>query len=91
MEKTVAGWWEKLDREHLRKSLEKVNRNIRTKGILGTRVSELYLPMGELLTGYAYGEFYDWDLYFENIYMAYFGVAKYCRNNVEAFLDQQLA
>ena len=66
MEKTVAGWWEKLDREHLRKSLEKVNRNIRTKGILGTRVSELYLPMGELLTGYAYGEFYDWDLYFEN-------------------------
>lgn len=90
MEKTVAAWWEKLDQEHMRKSLERVNRNIRTKGILGTRVSELYLPMGELLTGYAYGEFYDWDLYFENIYMAYFGVAKYCRNNVEAFLDQQL-
>ena len=43
------------------------------------------------LTGYSYGEFYDWDLYFENLFLSAFGVHEYCRNGVEMFLDQQLA
>lgn len=90
MGKIISDWQARMDQKRLCQSLEKVNRNIRTKGILGTKVSEVHLPMGELLTGYSYGEFYDWDLYFENIYMSYYGIPKYCRNNVEAFLDKQL-
>jgi hypothetical protein len=26
---------------------------------------------GEMLTGYKYSEYYDWDLYFENLYPSY--------------------
>lgn len=43
-----------------------------------------------LLTGYSYGEFYDWDLYFENLYMSYYGVSDYCFTNLKAFLKRQL-
>lgn len=43
----------------------------------------------DLLTGYSYGEFYDWDLYFENIYLSYFGVNEYCFTNLKAFLKRQ--
>jgi len=25
-----------------------------------------------VLTGYSYGEFYDWDLYFENLFLTYY-------------------
>lgn len=42
-----------------------------------------------VLTGYSYGELYDWDLYFENIFLSFFGVSDYCRNGVEMFLDEQ--
>ena len=28
---------------------------------------------GTFLTGYPYNEFYDWDLYFENLYLSYYG------------------
>ncbi|MDD3242210.1 MAG: trehalase family glycosidase [Eubacteriales bacterium] len=42
------------------------------------------------LTGYAYGVLYDWDLYFENLFLSYLGVSQYCKNGVEIFLDQQL-
>ncbi len=59
-------------------------KNIKEKGIK---------PFGKdstkLLTGYSYGEFYDWDLYFENIYMSYFGVSEYCFSNLKAFLKRQ--
>ncbi len=69
----------------LYKRLKKVNRDIASRGI------QCYDGRMDLITGYSYGEFYDWDLYFENIYMSYYGIHEYCRNNVEAFLDQQLA
>ena len=60
------------------------NQNIRKHGIL------LFEETGEeLLTGYSYGEFYDWDLYFENIYMSYFGISKFCETNTKAFLARQ--
>jgi neutral trehalase len=45
----------------------------------------------DLLNGYSYDVFYDWDAYFENCYLAHLGEARFCRNNVEAFLDEQLA
>jgi putative isomerase len=43
-----------------------------------------------VLTGYSYGEFYDWDLYFENLFLTYYGISDYNRNGAEMFLDQQL-
>ena len=46
--------------------IEEVNRDIAACGVV------LYEPDGrKLLTGYAYHEMYDWDLYFENLYMSY--------------------
>jgi len=63
--------------------LNKVNRDIRRRGI------KSFHNHIDLLTGYSYGEFYDWDLYFENLYMSYFGISRYCRNNLETFLDRQ--
>lgn len=32
---------------------------------------------------------YDWDLYFENLYMSYFGISDYCFTNLKSFLNQQ--
>jgi len=64
--------------------LEEVNRDIRTRGIRS------FNNRADLVRGYSYDEFYDWDLYFENLYLSYYGVSRYCRNNLEAFLDQQL-
>jgi hypothetical protein len=42
-----------------------------------------------LITGYAYGEFFDWDLYFENLYLSYYGVSDYDFTNLKLFLDKQ--
>jgi neutral trehalase len=42
-----------------------------------------------LLTGYPYNEFYDWDLYFENLYLSYYGVWQYCFTNLREFLNRQ--
>ena len=59
--------------------------NIKEKGI------KLFKPDSSyLLTGYSYGEFYDWDLYFENVFLSYFGVSDYCFSNLKSFLRRQL-
>lgn len=63
--------------------LQDILDNIKNKGIV-------YINRRECVTGYAIGELYDWDLYFETLFLSHFGVAKYCRNNVETFLDAQL-
>jgi putative isomerase len=42
-----------------------------------------------LLTGYPYNEFYDWDLYFENLYLSYFGIFPYCFTNLKEFLNRE--
>ena len=63
--------------------LGELNRDIATRGILP------YRNQADLLTGYSYGEFYDWDLYFENLYLSYYGIGRFCRTNLERFLDQQ--
>jgi len=41
------------------------------------------------LTGYSYLAFYDWDLYFENIYQSYHGISDFCFTNLEKFLEVQ--
>ena len=69
--------------ERLINRLVTVNHHIKTRGI------RMY-GSNDLLTGYAYDEFYDWDLYFENVYLSYFGVSQFCRSNIEKFLEQQL-
>ena len=56
--------------------------NIRSRGIF-------YISRKDCLTGYDVTEFYDWDLYFETLFLSYFGVHKFCRNNTELFLDAQ--
>ena len=64
--------------------IEEVNRDIAARGVV------LYEPDGrKLLTGYAYHEMYDWDLYFENLYMSYFGISDYCFTNLKSFLNRQ--
>jgi hypothetical protein len=44
---------------------------------------------GTYLTGYPNNEFYDWDLYFENIYLSYYGVWPWCFSNLKEFLNRQ--
>ncbi|MDK2902191.1 MAG: hypothetical protein PWQ93_110 [Clostridiales bacterium] len=72
--------------------VQQVNRDIKRFGIrmVSDANGEPISTNARLLTGYSYGEFYDWDLYFENIYLSYFAESRYCRNNVEAFLDRQM-
>jgi glycogen debranching enzyme len=66
------------------KRLNEVNQDIARRGI------RLFETRGDLVTGYAYNEFYDWDAYFENIYLSYYGIGRYGRAHVEAFLRHQL-
>jgi hypothetical protein len=66
--------------------LKSLNRDIESKGI-----HEFPGASGKMLTGYAYGEYYDWDLYFENIYLSsllsgYF--SDNCRNLLHARMMQ---
>ena len=74
--------WQRLQRR-----LVEVNGDIRRRGMRWYQTGpyeKLYL-----LTGYSYDEFFDWDLYFENLYLSYYGISRFCRNNVEAFLNRQ--
>jgi hypothetical protein len=64
--------------------LMELNHDIVTRGILPFKGSS-----DKLLTGYAYHEFYDWDLYFENLYLSYYGLDDYCFNNFKAFMAVQ--
>lgn len=70
--------------ENLKTRLRNVNQNIATDGIRHFPEDNEYL-----LTGYSYGEFYDWDLFFENIYLSYFGISDYCFTNLKIFLKRQ--
>ncbi|MGA9624295.1 MAG: trehalase family glycosidase [Bryobacteraceae bacterium] len=68
----------------LRQRLATVNADIRAHGLRTIPGVE-----ATLLTGYPYNEFYDWDLYFENLYLSYYGVWTYCFTNLREFLDRQ--
>ena len=74
------------DYEKLPGRLQAVNRNIAQRGL-----HDFPAASGQLLTGYAYGEYYDWDLYFENVYLSYFGVGEYNFTNFQVFMSRQSA
>lgn len=73
---------EEKDEGRLLQRLKEVTADMREKGIR-------YQNGRRVFTGYAYAELYDWDLYFENLFLSYMGVSMFCRNGVEMFLDQQ--
>jgi putative isomerase len=68
----------------LQRRLVTVNTDIQTNGLRHLAGVE-----GSLLTGYPYNEFYDWDLYFENLYLSYYGVFPYCFTNLKEFLNRE--
>ena len=72
------------DWARLRARLAAVNSDIATRGIRSFPGTA-----DKLLTGYPYNEYYDWDLYFENVYLTYFGVDTYCFTNLKVFLDRE--
>jgi len=72
------------DYEKLGRRLKGLNDDIVAKGLHDFPGSN-----GKLITGYAYGEYYDWDLYFENVYLSYYGVSPYNFTNLKVFLDRQ--
>ena len=64
--------------------LAKINSDMRARGLKNFPGSAV-----KLITGYPYNEYYDWDLYFENMYMSYYGIWPYCFSNLKLFLDRQ--
>jgi putative isomerase len=72
------------DYQKLGSRLKSLNADIEAKGLHDFPESK-----SKLLTGYAYGEYYDWDLYFENIYLSYYGVSEYNFSNFKVFLDRE--
>ncbi|MFI3205654.1 MAG: trehalase family glycosidase [Clostridia bacterium] len=84
----ISTLYKNIDKDLLKEKVLRINSDIKKDGF--KLITDSTIKSGRLLTGYSYGEIYDWDLYFETIYMSYLGVPNYCRNNVEAFLDKQL-
>lgn len=68
----------------LQRRLSTVNEDIIAHGL-----RHLAGVQGTLLTGYPYNEFYDWDLYFENLYLSYYGVWPLCFTNLKEFLNRE--
>ncbi|MDP9173406.1 MAG: hypothetical protein M3O30_06015 [Planctomycetota bacterium] len=71
--------WDKLTAR-----LTKVNSDIRTRGLRSFPGSD-----EKVITGYPYNEFYDWDLYFENVYLTYYNISPYCFSNLKLFLKRE--
>lgn len=70
--------------QKLQTRLAELNQDIYSKGMLSFPETS-----DKLLTGYAYGEFYDWDLYFENLYLTYYGISDFCFSNFKVFMSRQ--
>lgn len=71
--------WDKLQSR-----LNSLNHNIRTRGL------HSFSGFKEKLeTGYSEGNYFDWDLYFENLYLSYYGISTYDFSNLKMFLDRQ--
>ena len=86
-EKSADGLVSLIGQDQYRQLLvrfDSLNRDIATRGLHDYQGVD-----GKLLTGYAYGEYYDWDLYFENLYLSYYGVSDYDFTNLKLFLDKQ--
>src|SRR6202011_5266085 len=68
----------------LHRRLATANADMSSRGLL--RIAGID---GTFLTGSPSNEFYDWDLYFENIYLSSYGVWPYCITNLKEFLNRQ--
>lgn len=79
---TVADFLGRETKELVGEKIQTILDNMKNHGVL-------HMGGRDCITGYAYHEIYDWDLYFETLFLSYFGVHKFCRNNVELFLDTQ--
>jgi hypothetical protein len=65
--------------------LNKVNSDIDSRGYLNFSEAGFFV-----LAVYSnYQEVYDWDSYFENIYMSYYGITTFTQNNPKLFLQSQ--
>jgi putative isomerase len=87
MDSAVRQYFKQLKPEEqqlLKERLAGLNHDIETRGMLQFPGSP-----DKLLTGYASKEFYDWDLYFENLYLSYYGIDDYCFSNFKLFLARQ--
>lgn len=71
--------WVKLNHR-----LNGLNEDIQTRGVHLFSGSD-----SPLESGYAYGTYYDWDLYFENLYLSYYNVSTFDVSNFKMFLDRQ--
>lgn len=70
--------------DRLLSHLEALNQDIRKRGFAWWEPTQRYL-----LTGYDYGQYYDWDLYYEGIYASYNGVHDCYTANLEVFFSLQ--
>ncbi len=70
--------------QKLRERLNALNKDISERGML-------LLPghPEPLFTAYEYVQVYDWDTYFENLYLSYYGNGEYCLRHVKKFLSLQ--
>lgn len=54
----------------LEKRIESDLYNVQTKGIINVGGKKC-------VTGYSYGELFDWDMYFENLTLSYLGISEH--------------
>lgn len=74
------------DEKYLEKVKERIQQVLNEYATVGTISAKNEIRCTK---GYSYDELYDWDSYFESIFLSYFGVSKYCQNIVDAFLRTQ--
>ncbi len=68
----------------LKPRLIELNKDINSRGISFSDKHQT-----KLLTGYDYNQYYDWDLYFENIYLSYYGISEFNFTNLKVFFSLQ--
>ena len=79
---TVSDFHGNDTRDVVEEKIQQILNDMRERGVF-------YIDRKDCITGYGSVEFYDWDLYFETLFLSYFGVTQFSRNNVELFLDRQ--
>ncbi len=79
---TVPDRWGRDTRDRVVLKVQTILDHMKNRGVV-------HVNGKDCITGYAYHELYDWDLYFETLFLSYFGVPGFCRSNVELFLDTQ--
>lgn len=84
LEKNLQAIDKNFNLNYLKKRIIDVDTDIQRKGLVYNKQIK-----DTLLTGYDYTQFYDWDLYFENIFQVYNGNTRFCFSNLKAFFAFQ--